>query len=210
MWRYQGGAVASVMIPWGDAALVAPVKGCSVTENDRTALPRLTGLSIEPADESPGNLVLKLGTSRFECILELDDPDFTGNGGHLDAVHTLDCWLSVLEQLSSGGVQVGLLPFNFSDQCTGWLRVGPAHDHVVEVQAGWSRVGQYDLVPSDLTAASNRITDFEPVRNARIRRPLAEIVAAVTAAREVIAGNRDQDGTATDQGQYPKTSGASM
>ncbi len=175
-------------------------EGILVTVKDRTASPGLIGLSIEPADESPGSLVLKLGVSRFDCILVLDHPDFTDYGGHLDAVHTLDCWLSVLERLSDGGGPVVLLPFNFSDQCTGWLRVRWAHDHIVEVQAGWSKVSQYDLVPSDLTAAGNRIFDFEPVRNARIERPLADVIAAVTAVREILGANRGHDDTATDNG----------
>lgn len=91
-----------------------------------------------------------------------------------------------------------LLPFNFSDQCTGWLRVGPVRDRIVEVQAGWSRVSQYELAPADLTAASSRIIDFEPVRNARLERPLADIIAVVVAAREALADNLDHDGTATD------------
>lgn len=114
------------------------------------------------------------------------------DGGHLDAVYTLDCWLSELERLRAGRGPVVLLPFNFSDQCTGWLRVGPVVDQSVEVQAGWSGVSQYDLTPSDLTAASRRIFDFEPVRNARIERPLDEIIAAVTALRESFVVNPEE------------------
>lgn len=167
-------------------------------EERGTASPRPVGLSIEPDDESPRALALKLGTSRFECILELDHPDFAINGGHLGAVYTLDCWISELERLSAGGGPVVLLPFNFSDQCTGWLRVGPVHDRLVEVQAGWSGVSQYELAPSDFTAASSRIFDFDPVRNARIERPLADIIAAVATARGALAHDRDHDSPATD------------
>ncbi|OJF13111.1 hypothetical protein [Couchioplanes caeruleus] len=85
-----------------------------------------------------------------------------------------------------------LLPFNFSDQCTGWLRVGPARDRLVEVQAGWSNVSQYDLAPSDFTAASTRILDFEPVRNARIERSLDDIIAAVATLRESFAASPEE------------------
>jgi hypothetical protein len=174
------------------------VKGWAVIEDEETASPRLVGLSIELGEESPYALVLKLGSSRFECVLELDHPDFAIGGGHFDATYTLDCWISELQQLSAGGGPVVLLPFNFSDQCSGWLRVGPVRDRIVEVQAGWSGVSQYELAPADLTAAGSRIFDFEPVRNARIERPLAEIIAAVIAAREALADNLDHVGMAPD------------
>ncbi len=98
-----------------------------MTEDDRTASPRLVGLSIEPDDELPGSLVLKL----------------------------------------------------------------------VEVQAGWRRVGQYELAPSSLTSAGDRIFDFEPVRNAKIEGPLADVIAAVTAVRETFAANRHHDDPAS-------------
>jgi len=168
-----------------------------VIEDEEAVSLRPVGLSIEPGQESPYLPVLKLGTSRFGCVLELDHPDFAINGGHLDATYTLDCWISELQRLSDGAGPVVLLPFNFSDQCTGWLRVGPVRDRIVEVQAGWSRVSQYELAPADLTAASSRIFDFEPVRHARIERPLADIIAVVVAAREALADNLDHDGTAT-------------
>ena len=163
-----------------------------VTDNEDAVSPRLVGLSIEPARASPRDLVLQVGTSRFECILELDHPECMVDGGALDAVHTLDCWLSELDRLSGGDSAVVLLPFNFSDQCTGWLRVGPARDRLVEVQAGWSNVSQYDLTPADLTAAGTRIRDFTPVRNARIERSLDDIIAAVAAMRRSFAAASEQ------------------
>lgn len=145
---------------------------------------RLAVLSIEPAQKAPHLLVLKLGTSRLNCNLELDHPDFAINGGRLNATHVLDRWRTELARLSAGDLAVGLLPFNFSDECTGWLQVRPIGDGLVEVQAGWSRMGQYDLDPSDVLAVGLRVADFEPVHNARIERPLDHVVAAVEAARE--------------------------
>jgi hypothetical protein len=162
-----------------------------VTDREDATSPQLVGLSIEPVGESSDSLVLKLGISRFECALVLDHPDYNGDGP-LDAVYTLDCWLSELGRLSGGGGPVVLLPFNFSDQCTGWLRVGPVRNGRVEVQAGWSGVSQYELDPSDLTAPGRRIFDFEPARNARIERPLADIVTAVVAARQAFADKHGQ------------------
>ncbi|MEV4640477.1 hypothetical protein AB0J80_24350 [Actinoplanes sp. NPDC049548] len=143
------------------------------------------GLSIEPSHQAPRRLVLKLGTSRMECILWLDHPEY--EWGRLDCVYTLDCWLTQLRRLAAGTDPVALLPFNFSDQCTAWLRVGPLRDGRVDVQAGWSGTSQYDLEPADLLAPHRRIHDFEPVRNATIKRPLTEIVASVTTIREALA-----------------------
>lgn len=176
------------MAEWGNFALVA-MNRTFVTNSEEPVSPRFVGLTIELGGASPRGLVLKLGTSRFECILELDHPEYVLDGGHLDAVYTLDCWLSELERLRAGGGPVILLPFNFSDQCTGWLRIGPVVDQFVEVQAGWSGASQYDLTPSDLTAASTHIFDFEPVRNARIQRSLDDIIAAVAALRESFAAD---------------------
>lgn len=145
------------------------------------------GLSIEPKWGSPWSLELKLGTSRFECNLEFDYPDYDISGGFLTGDHTLGIWLDQLEKLSVGRGPVVLLPFDFADQCTAWLRVAQLLDGLVEVQAGWSLVGQYSLEPKDLRAPEKRIHDFEPVPNARIVRPLADIIAAVVAAREALA-----------------------
>lgn len=155
---------------------------------------QIAGLVIEPSWEAPHGLVLRLSTSRFECILELDDDDFVGNGGHLDAVYTLDCWLASLEQLRTGQERVVLLPFNFSDQCIGLLRAGPVRDGLVELQAGWSRVGQYDLRSPDLSMLTHTIRDFEPTVNARTERPLAEITTTVTALRDLFEESRGADG----------------
>jgi hypothetical protein len=157
-----------------------------VIEGCAPASPRLVGLTIEPDVEHPHRLVLKLGTSRFGCSLELDHPDFAINGGHLDARYTLDCWLCTLDRLAGGGGPVVLLPFAFYDQCSGWLRVALTRDRLVEVQAGWSAAADYELEPGDLVAAHRRIFDFAPVTNARIVRPLADIVASVQAARATL------------------------
>lgn len=47
--------------------------------------------------------------------------------------------------------------------------------------------GQYSLEPNDLRAPQKRIHDFEPVPNARIVRPLTDIIRAVAADREALA-----------------------
>jgi hypothetical protein len=148
--------------------------------------PGLVGLSVEPADEPPHRLVLKLGVSRLGCSLELDHPDFDIDG-RLDGVFTVDCWLALLGRLSTGSDPVVLLGYDFSDQYSGWLRVGPVQAGVVEVQPGCSALAAHELEPADLLDPHRRIHDFLPDRAPGIVRPLADIVAQVTAARDDLA-----------------------
>jgi hypothetical protein len=151
------------------------------------------GLSVEPDNEAGNGLVLRLGTSRLQCILEPDEADLVAGGRGHGAAQTLDRWLTQLERLVTGGGPV-MLPFNFSDQCTGWLRVSPLPDDRVNVQAGWSRLGQYDFDPEDFVAVGSSLSDFTPVPNATITRPLANIVAAVTASRDELVRSLDTEG----------------
>lgn len=148
---------------------------------------RVGGLSIEAASEVSTELTLVLGAARLRCNLELDHEDYAINGGTLDAVHTADCWLGQLAHLSAGRGPVVLLPFDFSDQYTGWLRVAQLPDGVVQVEAGWSGVGQYSLEPADLLDPQKRIHDFNTEPGVRVELPLADLIADVTAARDVVA-----------------------
>jgi hypothetical protein len=148
---------------------------------------RFAGLSIEAESDVSTELTLVLGAARATCNLELDHPDYAINGGTLDAVDTVDCWLGQLAQLLAGHGPVVLLPFDFSDQYTGWLRVAQLSGGAVEVQAGWSGVDQYSLEPADLLTPQKLIHDFKPKRELRIELPLADLIADVTAAREVVA-----------------------
>jgi hypothetical protein len=157
-----------------------------VTAEQEPESQRSVGLSIDPDPQRWRGLVLKLGTSRFPCALDLDHPDFAVGSGKLASLFTLDCWISELDRLSRGAGPM-LLPFDFSDQCTGWLRVTAIDEGLAEVQAGWSLVGQYALTPRDLVGAYERGVDFEPVRNAKIVRPLTDVIAAVHAARAAVA-----------------------
>ncbi|MCP3787523.1 hypothetical protein NLX85_29580 [Micromonospora sp. A3M-1-15] len=145
--------------------------------------PWQVGLWVEVTDEARGELILKLGTSRFDCILVPDLGNLGERSRHPGPAHTLDRWIAELERLPVGRGPA-MLPFNFSDQCTGWLRVSPTHEGLVDVQAGWSLLGQYDFDASDSLTAGRFLPDFRPVRNARIERPLVDVIAAVTACRD--------------------------
>ncbi|MFF4811219.1 hypothetical protein ACFY03_23715 [Micromonospora chersina] len=160
--------------------------------------PRQVGLRVELTDEAHGHMVLKLGTSHFECILVPDVENLAVRSRYRGPAYTLDRWLAELKRLAIGRGPV-TLPFNFSDQCTGWLRVTPTHDGLVDVQAGWSLLGQYDFEASEFLTAGRFLPDFTPVENARIERPLVEIIGAVTACRDELAHRLDPEGTNADE-----------
>lgn len=162
-----------------------------MTNGHGVTSPRQVGLWVELTDEARGDMVLKLGTSRFECILVPDVESFAARSRYLDPAHTLDRWLAELKRLEAGGGAV-MLPFNFSDQCTGWLWVGPSRDGLVEVQAGWSMLGQYDFDTSEFVTVGRALPDFTPVINARIERPLPDIITAVAACRDELAHRLNQ------------------
>ena len=143
----------------------------------RSVSPRHVGLSIDPSREPGRGLVLSLGASRHEFL----GPEDQSNR------YLLDEWVTQLERLLSGGGTV-MLPFNFSDECTGWLRVTSHDAFVAEVQAGWSGLGQYSFVAAEFAAVGAALTDFEPILNARIERRLQEIITAVEMCRDRFPG----------------------
>ncbi|GIF62312.1 hypothetical protein Ais01nite_03470 [Asanoa ishikariensis] len=156
-----------------------------MTEEKAPESRRPVGLSIEPDHQHWRGLILKLGTSRLECNLALDYPDDAIGGGFLGPHFILDCWISELDRLSQGDGPV-LLPLDFCDQCTAWLRVTLAGEGLVELEAGWSLVGQYSLTPQDLVRADRRIADFDPIPGAKVVQPLSELLAAIQAARATV------------------------
>jgi hypothetical protein len=92
-------------------------------------------------------------------------------------------WLVQLEKLRTHGGMV-MLPYNFADQCTAWLRVSSPDGVHAELQAGWSILGQFHFSPSEFAAVGNAVTDFEPICNARARATLDDLIVVVTVLRD--------------------------
>jgi hypothetical protein len=53
------------------------------------------------------------------------------------------------------------LPYDFSDQSTGWLRCLLAEEDSIELTPGWSRVEGHAFFPSDFLATAAALDDFE-------------------------------------------------
>ncbi|MFD7644698.1 hypothetical protein ACFV4P_29090 [Kitasatospora sp. NPDC059795] len=126
-----------------------------------------------------GDLLLKLGVWRHVCdsyYLAIDETHGAGLG------RLLDQWLEQLERLRVLGRPV-FLPFDFSDQCTAWLRVSSAGGSRVVVEAGWSMIEGWSFYPSDIAETASRIDDFAPIHNTDIECDLDDLVASVSHQR---------------------------
>lgn len=73
----------------------------------------------------------------------------------------LTYWIGAVEKIPEGGQ--AFLPYDFSDQCTAWLRVARA-DTLVRIQPGWSAIEGYSFFPSAPGNTSPR--DFAPIETA--------------------------------------------
>lgn len=94
----------------------------------------------------------------------------------------LQQWLCLIDSLEQHTTTY--LPFDFSDQCTAWLRVALKQHGEVLVEVGWSRIEGWSFYPSDVMSTARQVTDFRPIAG-----------ACVTTTIEVLrtAINRDHD-----------------
>jgi hypothetical protein len=132
------------------------------------------------------DLLLRLGTYRHTCdsyYLAIDDSPTAGRTIEENLARLLDQWVHQLQHLTPG--DAAFLPFDFSDQCTAWLRVDYAGaDHVV-VQAGWSSLEGWAIMPSNFAAVAAP-DDFKPVANAAIECHLSDLIATLQRNRETV------------------------
>jgi hypothetical protein len=145
------------------------------------------------------DLLLKLGAWRHVCdsyYVAIDESLEAGADIASGLVRLLDQWLEQLERLPLVGRPV-FLPFDFSDQFTGWLRVSSLSGSRVVVEAGWSAVEGWSFCPSDIADTADRLSDFEPVNNASIECELGDLVMAIGGNRTEIKTSESQADGAT-------------
>lgn len=142
--------------------------------------------------KSHDNLRLRLGPYRHTCdsyYLDIDDtatasPDLRGSLARL-----LEQWRNQVDGLRGTG-GIAYLPYDFSDECTGWLRVSSVDGHSAEVQAGWSLASGWSFTPSDYLATASEIADFDPEANARIVCSLNDLSQRITTNAETFTAPR--------------------
>ncbi|MFI6646955.1 hypothetical protein ACIBI8_04900 [Streptomyces sp. NPDC050529] len=139
------------------------------------------------------DLLLRLGVYRHACDSYYFANDESAQAGQDIAdglARLLDQWGEHLRQLRPTGGTV-FMPFDFSDQCTAWLRVSSPSGSRATIQAGWSSIEGWSFYPSDFAEAAARVHDFEPVVNASVECDLDDLIAAVAQNRHSLAAPRE-------------------
>ncbi|WP_030924151.1 hypothetical protein [Streptomyces sp. NRRL B-24720] len=132
------------------------------------------------------DLLLRLGVYQHTCdsyYFAIDESALAGQDIADGLRRLLDQWGDHLRRLRPTGGTV-FLPFDFSDQCTAWLRVSSPDGIHATIQVGWSSLEGWSFYPSDFAARAASVDDFEPVVNASVECGLDDLITTV-------AGNRD-------------------
>jgi len=123
-------------------------------------------LCLTFADNGTGHndLVLQLDDQTWGCdsyYLALDDDVLPGveDGTKVRAVlrRLLEQWLEAVREIRPG--EVAFLPYDFSDQYTGWLRCTRTAGGFL-IARGWSSVEGWSFAPSSIDAHVRKLDDF--------------------------------------------------
>jgi hypothetical protein len=135
------------------------------------------------------DLRLHIGTRHHTCdsyYLAIDDSPTALRQLGASLARLLEQWIEQVDELRDAG-GVAYLPYDFSDQCTAWLRVSSTDGRTVDVQAGWSLVEAWGIEPSNYRATAPEITDFDPIASAHLECSLNELVQCLEANRDALA-----------------------
>ncbi|MFK0253476.1 hypothetical protein [Streptomyces sp. NPDC090445] len=154
-------------------------------------MPTDVALSLDrlTAPSSYDDLMLTIGTFQHICdssylSIDLYPTDTADLGGAL--ARLLEQWSTQVDGLR-GVSGTAYLPYDFSDQCTAWLRVSSADGHAIEVQAGWSTIPGWNVNPFDYIAEAREVPGFKPLPEARITCLLDDLAARINANRITLA-----------------------
>lgn len=75
------------------------------------------------------------------------------------------------------------LPFDFSDECTGWLRVSSPDGDRVRVEVGWSGIQGWSFHPSDIADTARVVGDFETEAGVAVDCRIADLLTTITDSR---------------------------
>jgi hypothetical protein len=143
-----------------------------------------------------GDLLLTLGSYRQRCdsyYLVIDDSP--GTGGDVDAAlaRLREQWTTQLERLRQEPGTV-FLPYDFSDQYTGWLQVTCDDGRHAAIQAGWATIEGYTFPPSDFVGTAATLTAITPFDGAAVECDLDDLISAVRAVPGAEHRPRDESG----------------
>lgn len=132
---------------------------------------------------SHDDLRLRVGPYQHGCdsyYFALDDSPTAPGGLGPRLSRLLEQWSSQVASLREEGGTV-YLPYDFSDQCTAWLRVSSSDGQTVEVQAGWSLIEAWGIYPSDYLSTAPAVADFDPIPGAQVECSLIGLAARIDA-----------------------------
>ncbi|MFB7937828.1 hypothetical protein [Streptomyces sp. NPDC056049] len=138
------------------------------------------------------DLLLRLGTYRHTCdsyYLVIDESPTASRRLGANLARLLEQWRAQVDELKGTG-GTAYLPYDFSDQCTAWLRVTSTDGRDAAVHAGWSLVEAWGIEPSNYVATSPEITDFDPIAGAQIACSLEELSQCIAMNAEAHAASR--------------------
>ncbi|GAA5022749.1 hypothetical protein [Streptomyces siamensis] len=137
------------------------------------------------------DLELHLGTWRHvsdSFYLANDPTATTAENVPQQLARLLEQWIEQVRELRpAGGTR--FLPFDFSDECTGWLRVTSQDGTHARVEAGWSLIQGWSFNPSDIADMAHRVGDFEPEAGAAVDCLIDDLLATITHNRSFFIEN---------------------
>ncbi|MFE1908855.1 hypothetical protein ACFW96_35100 [Streptomyces gardneri] len=138
------------------------------------------------------DLRLHLGTFSHTCdsyYLVIDESPTASRRLGANLARLLEQWKDQVDELKGVG-GTAYLPYDFSDQCTAWLRVTSADGCGAEVHAGWSLVEAWGIEPSNYVATAPEIKDFEPIAGAQIACSLDDLAQCIAMDAEAHRASR--------------------
>ena len=145
-------------------------------------------LTYEPNGTDHADLVLRLGDREhrgdsYYFVLDRGLLPDQEDGAKIRAVlyRLLEQWTAAVEGLRER--EVVHLPFDFSDQCTGWLAVASIDEASVSITSGWSDVEGWSFMPSEIGPHLRHLPDFRPDGDA-VSMDRARLLAAIRASMQ--------------------------
>jgi hypothetical protein len=101
---------------------------------------------------------LRCDSYYFFCDPTCDDKEDTPPQVRRVIHFLLKQWHQLVSELEDRNATY--LPFDFSDQCTGWVRCRKEGEFT-QLDWGWSLVEGWSFPPSDIREAANNLSDFK-------------------------------------------------
>lgn len=134
------------------------------------------------------DLSVRLGTWQHLCdsyYFAIDETSSAEAEVPQALVRLLEQWAEQVRLLQPTG-GTAFLPFDFSDQYTGWFRVTSADGLDTHVEAGWSGIEGWSFYPSDIADTARNVSDFKAIEGASTHCSIDELLTWIAAITEAL------------------------